>query len=891
MTSKRAKNPAWTQAPSEAAAEGLAAAALIAAPLALGMAHLASALTVSALGWLALATLVTARGGRLPRMGSWPLALLALSAVIALQLVPLPPSWLAAIAPEHLRITGYSLGSSEGWRPLTLDRPATAAELAKWLGWAGAAWVFQHRARTSEGARRRLLIYVALAAAAVAAIGLLHFAAGEKRSIFGLYEFRAANAMRSTFGNSNHLAGFLNLGGLLALGLAAAAKARWERLGWGAIFLGCAVGTFLSASRAGFVALLGGAALLAILGFGTARRRDGWQSWLTLGGATAAATSLAVWIYFQFPRLLREIATLLDLDPASEEGKLEALSSGWRAALASWPTGIGKGAFETVGRIYQEKPFSGIWFTHVENEPVQAMAELGLPLGGLLALVVAGTWLGLAWRGRRSWAEAGAAAGVFALLLQNLADFSLQHASGLAAISLLAYAPRRRSRLRGDDRTDLAQSRRDAGRGEGEPRSAARAELAALDRDDRAVPVRPRGDAGERLRRGAARWGGAGVAGVMGAGLVAGAIAAWPGLDADSERLFAAAELSSLDELARLVRAASEERPGDYLPVDLMATRLLSEEDGSRQALPWINRLLFLQPHGPRGHLLAGEAMAGLGRGRQALLEYRTAATLGLPTTDRVVARFSSREAILEGSPTEAGPARRAALDLARLDRRADGIAVAERALEAAPDEEGLIAALYTLHLGAGQPEEALAYASRRRALFSSSEGAWADEAATLSRLERKEEARTLYLAGLEALPGSPAIVFGLAQLELAGRDPDAALRALARLRTTLPRPTRASYHALRAQAFRAQRSLIKARDELRLASRLAPERAHLKIQLADVLLQLGRTEEAAKALAGLDDSPSVQAAHDRVERQAVRDRQAKAALEIERLERAAQPK
>jgi len=833
-----------------AAAETVASAALIGAPLALGMAHLSSTLVISALGLIAFGLLVAARGWRLPHLGLLPLLLLGVCAAIALQLVPLPARVLAAIAPEAFRIGEIALGPAAGWggmRPISLDLPATAAELAKWAGWTAIAWVLWHRVRTARGARDRLLRYVGSAAAAVALIGLFHFLVGERRVLFGLYEFQASNAFRSTFGNSNHLAGFLVLGGLLALGIAAGSELRRARLGWGALFILCAAGTFLSASRGGFVALIAGLIFLLALGWGGRRSGEdgGWQSGLTLGFATTAAAGVGIWIYLRFPRLLREVASLLNLDPASEEGKLEALLSGWRAAQGSWLTGIGRGAFGTVGALYQENPFPGIWFTHVENEPVQALAELGFPVGGGLLLGLFAVWIGLALRGRRSWAEAGAAAGVFALCLQNLADFSLQHACGLAALCLLAYPAGARARR--DEVSETAGIR------------------AAL-----AHPA-------------------AGIAAICLAVIGFGwaSIRAWPGLDADSDRLLATAKDASMEEFEALVRDAFWKRPADYLPVDLMASRLLSEPGNAEAAMPWINRLRILRPFGTRGHVLAGVALSELGRGRQALRQFRRAATLGTRTIDEVVARYQSREAILEGAPQEGDPARVAALRLSQLGKRDEGILVAKRALEKSPDDDGLLAALSSLQAAAGEREEAWELARKRRSLRPDLDGAWAGEAAALTRLGRRDEARDTYREGLEQHAGSPALIFGLAQLELDEKRADQALLVLARLRSNVPTGSRVRYHELRARAFRAERSLLRARDELRMAVRLAPDREPLRIALANTLLELGRTEEAAAEVAKLGESPAAEAARDRLERQRKREQEAKEALQRERLERA----
>lgn len=826
----------------EAWAEGLALLAVIAAPLSLGMAHLSTTLLVSGVGLVALLLLAIARVGALPQPGPLVLSLLLLCCVIALQLVPIPPGLLRAVAPESMRLAELTLGPApewDRWRPLSLDTPATAGELAKWLGWAAISWVLHHRAETARGARRRVYLSVALSAALVAALGFGHFFVGEKRELLGLYQFQASNAFRSTFGNANHLAGFLDLGGLLALGLAAAARGRLERAGWAALFVACAAGTFLSASRGGFVALIAGAIVLLALGWGSSRRRseeEGWRSWLTLGGAVAAATGVAVWIYLEFPRLLREIATLLELDASSEEGKLEALSMGWRAALAHWPTGIGKGAFATVGGQYQVRPFPRSWFTHVENEPVQALAELGIPAGAFFVLVGAALWLGVAWKGRRSWVEAGAAAGLFALALQNLVDFSLQHACGLAAVALLSVATARQ--------------------GGGRARFPLRQPLGAV---------------------------------FVAASLIAfgfAARASWPGPEVEGDRLLAVATDSSLPSLEEAAYLALMRRPGDSLPVDLMATRILSEPGEAKDALPWINRLRQVRPHDARGHLLAGVAFAELGNKGQSLQQFRRAAILGVPTIGEVAVRFPDSRSILQGAPSEGEPARRAALQLASLGRGGDGLAVALRALERSPQDDGLLAVVSSLQASAGLLEEALETARERRELHPELEGGWAAEASLLSRLGRKDDARERYVEGLRRLSGAPSLVLGLARLELSERQPEEALRALAQLRRVVPPATRASYHELRARAFRQQRSLLRARDELRLAVRLAPNNESWRVALFDVLLELGRVDEAARELEGLDGGRAVEAARERLERRRAQEEEEREALQRERLER-----
>ena len=180
----------------EKIAEGVAAAALCLAPLALGMVHLPAILAISALGWLALAILVIARGSAGLRLGWFGWALLAFAFLPLLQLLPLPHGFVRAIAPETARVLAIGLGPTPGARPLSLDLPATWTALAKGLGMAAVAVVLQHRAQANPAGRRRLRIYLIATTAAVVLLGLGHFLAAERQSFLGLYTFRAAHHFR-----------------------------------------------------------------------------------------------------------------------------------------------------------------------------------------------------------------------------------------------------------------------------------------------------------------------------------------------------------------------------------------------------------------------------------------------------------------------------------------------------------------------------------------------------------------------------------------------------------------------------------------------------------------------------------------------------------------------
>ena len=787
------------------AAEVTAAIALVGAPLAIGAVHLPVVLAVAGLGTLSLLLLALSLRGRRLHTGWLAPLLLAIDAFVLAQLLPLPHGLVAAIAPATAAL--YEAAGVTGWHPLSLDPAATAAEAAKGIGWLCLFVVLQHRAGASKTARRRILACVASAAAAVALIGFGNHLAGERQSLFGLYTFAAPRAFLSTLGNANNLAGFLNLGGLVALGLAAHAKRTKQRAAWLVLFALCVGGSILTASRGGAMALLAGLLLLPVIGFGSkARREEGgeesWRSWATLGAATAIASLLAWWLYSAFPRLLREVATLFDFNVADEEGKLEAYQIAWDAALAHPFLGIGRGAFESVQALYLSQPWR-ITFTHAENEPLQALAELGLPVGAALVLGIGIAWLGLVRRGRLSWVEAGAAAGAFALLLQNLVDFSLQFAPGLALLALFAHHVRRE--LRVGQRAVLALG---------------------------------------------------GAAAIL---VAAAGVRAWPGIHADRNALIAAGAdpALSLDEVEARVRAARVARPAWYLPAEVAATRAAAVPEGARRALPWINELLRLHPMGGSGHRLAGDVLATLGRRSQALGEYRIAATLNVPAVDRVIERWpGDEEAIRAAVPAEPLPALAAAGPVEKAGHRALAIELLQRALRRDDDPAAsrVLQRLFWLHRAEGDHEASLAVAERLRAVEEKQENALALQGHALRSLKRPDDARARYEEALSLDRRHTGAILGLADLALADKQHGQALEILERIPVTAPEGAQRERLWKRGQALRGAGRLIEARDELRLLVGRAPDNPWYRLGLTEVLLDLRNLDEAARTLEPLGD-------------------------------------
>lgn len=796
------------------AAEAVAALALIGAPLALGAVHLPVMLAVSALGCLAFMLLVLSLRPASLHVGWLAPLLLAVNAAVLAQLVPLPPGLVELVAPRTAEL--YRDAGVTGWHPLSLDPAGTAAQAARGIGWLCLFAVLQHRAGESKRARRRILQYVAGAGAAVAVLGFGHWLAGEKQTLLGLYTFAGPKLFLSTLGNANNLSGFLNLGGLVALGLAAQAERTRVRVAWAAAFCVCVAGSILTASRGGAMALLAGLLIVPALGWGSRRRKEqtgrdeGWRGWATVGAATVVASALAWWLYAAFPRLLHELETVLDLDLADEGGKLEAYKIAWDAALAHPWFGIGRGAFESVQALYRSQPFR-VTFTHAENEPLQALAELGLPLGCVLVLGIALAWLGLVRRGRLSWGEAGAAAGVFALLFQNLVDFSLQFAPGLALLALFAHHVKRTVRVPFAPAAALAV----------------------------AAPLL------------------VGFAGVR----------ASPGIAAERDALVArgADPAVSVEEVEASVREAWARRPAWSVPAEVAATRMASARDGARGALPWTNSLLRLDPWSGRAHRLAGDALARLGARGQALGLLRRAASFGAPSIDSVLAYWpDDAEAVRAAVPPDVEASLAAGGPLEKAGKRDLAIELLERI--ATPDER-VLNRLYWLRTAQGDHDAALGLAERMQPLAEKPARALALQARALRNLKRVDEARARYEQALAAEPRSTDALFGLAELETGEKNAQKAIEVLDRIPISAPPGTQTQRHWLRALAFRQDKNLLKARDELRIAIDRAPDNVGYRVVLADVLLDLNQLDAAAEALAPLADQPQADGVRRKLDR------------------------
>ncbi len=335
------------------------------------------------------------------------LALVAL-AIPLIQLLPLPPAVGAALAPGAAALD-RSLGGTTGWTPLSRDPSATREAALAILISALLVATATVAAGRREG-RRTLLVAVVAAAAAVAAVGVLEAFLSRPLLRSGLPDHARPFG---PFANRNHAAALLLLALPCAAGLARDFGREGRRIVSSA--LDAAAGLLLLAllvngSRGGLLAalLLVGAVVLR------ARGPIGWR--LAAGGA---------------------LALLIALPGAAWARRHETTTVGERVALASDAlrmgldapfTGIGLGAFGAAYPPCQTVALD-LRFRHVESEPIELFVEGGVPLvvGALAAAAtIAAACVRVVRRRRASWADAGAALGVVAVLAHACCDFPLR---------------------------------------------------------------------------------------------------------------------------------------------------------------------------------------------------------------------------------------------------------------------------------------------------------------------------------------------------------------------------------------------------------------------------------------------------------------------------------
>jgi hypothetical protein len=546
----------------------------------------------------------------------------------ALQLVPLPAFLVGVLSPAAYELRHETGG---GWlMPLTVDVPATWLALARGFACFGLLLLVGTHGR-SHRRSRTILLALSGVGTVLAAITLVQRAVGA-HAILGFYvpHNMPGGGFFGTFVSGNHAASVLALSSLVSAGLALDAK-EGKRF----LFLTCAVLSgavvFYTASRAGAFGFGVGALLLASVAL---VRRLGWATGLlTALALMAVASGATLWLADGLrSRLL----------PTAGEGLAENQKlRGWRdaasmAASYRW-TGVGRGAFEAPAAAYRQDD-EGVRLVYPENLIVESATEWGIPITllllGLVALPLWGVARGLSGR---ELGVIGAAGGVVAVLVHEMADFGLE-LPGVAFPTVIALGV-----VIG--RVERKQDRRAT-----EPRAP--------------LPT---------------RWVVAGLA-AWSVALVGAAWAAPRALPADVERVAVAYRGKSAELPSLLTEAVARHPADDHLEL-LAAEDALSRRD--KDAMRHLNRALRLHPANWQAHDLAAHTLLGLGRRTQAALELRLAIERGMPVSwDELWRALGDK--IVDGVPQRPDDLMKLAHGLVQRHRPVEADEASRRAVAAA---------------------------------------------------------------------------------------------------------------------------------------------------------------------------------------------------------------
>jgi O-antigen ligase/Tfp pilus assembly protein PilF len=549
------------------------AALVVAAPLALGGVHPATQIVLSAAALALAATAVVARGRHGVRVVPFVAPAVIAVGWTALQLLPLPARLVALVSPGAHELRAET--GAGGWMPLTLDVPATVLELVK--GFAALALLALAASVARRRHRARPMVWALAAVGALEALLVLGHPLVGAHKIYGVYqpESVAARGFFGSFVNGNHAASVLSLGALTSLGLAAAAHGG-RRFACALMAALSTVALLFTASRAGTLGLGVGGLLFCII---LLSRRWGWFRGLVatmVVGLVAASATL--WL---------ADGLRLRLAPSSVEQlwvnqKTRGWADGLQLARAYAWTGVGRGAFEAPVAAFRSDD-EAVRLVYPENLLVQSAAEWGMPMTVLLVGLALGAAAHVLRGARRlDGGVLGAATGVVAVVVHELADFGLEM-PGVAFPTVIALG----------------------------------------------VVI---GRAGGRATAPGARRASPQQAGaLLGAWAVALALAVWAAprtLRAESRRLDAALHAPTPTAAETLSLAIARHPADDHLELVAASDDLRTGDAPS--AMRHLNRALRLHPANWQGHRLAARLLAAAGRRSQAALEYRLALERGM---------------------------------------------------------------------------------------------------------------------------------------------------------------------------------------------------------------------------------------------------------------------
>jgi len=367
--------------------------------------------------------------------------LLALPALVLLQLIPWPPAVLAVVSPGSFSFYRETLlVPLTAWRPISVSPPDTLRGLAFLAGFS-LLYVAVWRELGEDPWRRRLMLTVVGVGVAITVLAFLQAASPEPRKIYGLWRPRWDWAVFGPYVNRNHFAGYLVMAAPLALGFALEAISRlredWGRRRRGWLLLGEAEG--IAVVRWSAVAMVLVAGLLASRSRGGVSAFTGAALLLPFASRRRGATALAVTLLAGLGIFWIGIGDVLWAFQARgiQGSRLDL----WRDMLPMVPRhpvfGVGWNSFATAYPWYRTLPGPD-WIGEAHNDYLQALTDGGL-VGAVLTLGLVGVALrGALARARRSPLDLGLLGALLGLALHALVDFNWQIPANAATWTALA---------------------------------------------------------------------------------------------------------------------------------------------------------------------------------------------------------------------------------------------------------------------------------------------------------------------------------------------------------------------------------------------------------------------------------------------------------------------
>lgn len=335
-----------------------------------------------------------------------------------LQSVPLPASMIAAIAPHNADVWSRALAPlhepGPSWHPLSLDPTATRCEVLRGtayvLAFLAAVRIARHRAGVAFVTRALVVCGLIVAIAAIA-----HPVGGVDK-VYGLYKPKTDVGAIAPLLNTNHLAGYVNIGTMLAFASVLSPNPFAPRALVAALVLLLASMEVWLASRGGVATMCLGFTLVLAQRFASSRVSVVKRSWI-LGGVCVLA-GIGMFILGAFES---SFSSLKDTDVS----KLSVDVMCFQRMAPAYPLfGAGRGAFESTFPEFRTG-VGFVVFSHPENLFSQWVTEWGAPVA-IIAFATLVFALGPRVAHARGESSVGAWTALVVLAAHNLVDFSLE---------------------------------------------------------------------------------------------------------------------------------------------------------------------------------------------------------------------------------------------------------------------------------------------------------------------------------------------------------------------------------------------------------------------------------------------------------------------------------